>query len=88
MRDRALRGAMGERAQLMAGRKTWWDAMDAVVRGYEEVVERAGLANLTDDELEALRARQQKTAPLTGPLVKLCIVLYLVLFVLLCKTLF
>lgn len=88
VRDRALRGAMGERAQLVATRKTWWDAMDAVVRGYEEVVERAGLANLTDEELEALRASQQKKAPLTGPIVRLCVILYLVLFALLCKSLF
>jgi hypothetical protein len=54
--------------------------MDAVVRGYEEVVQKAGIHNLSDDELEALRARQRKKAPLTGPIVKALIVLYLALF--------
>jgi hypothetical protein len=80
VRDRALRAAMGQRAQVGASRRTWWDAMDAVVRGYEEVVEKAGIRNLSDDELEALRARQRKKAPLTGPIVKALIVLYLALF--------
>ncbi|PWN44984.1 UDP-Glycosyltransferase/glycogen phosphorylase [Ceraceosorus guamensis] len=80
IRDRALRAAMGQRAQVGASRKTWWDAMDAVVQGYEEVVEKAGIYRLSDEELEELRARQQRNAPLTGPIVKMCIVLYLALF--------
>jgi hypothetical protein len=72
---------MGQRAQLMAAHRSWWDAMDAVVRGYETVVEAKGIANLNDEELEALRNKQQKVAPLTGPLVKLCIFLYLAGFI-------
>lgn len=85
VRDRALRAAMGQRAQVGASRRTWWDAMDAVVRGYEEVVEKAGISNLSDDELEALRARQRKKAPLTGPIVKALVVLYLAIFCMLCS---
>lgn len=81
IRDRTLRAAMGQRAQIQASHRTWWDAMDAVVRGYETVVEAKGLANLSDDELEALRREQQKIAPLTGPVVKTCVVLYLFIFV-------
>jgi hypothetical protein len=38
IRDRSLRTAMGQRAQLMAAHRSWWDAMDAVVRGYETVL--------------------------------------------------
>lgn len=76
--DRCLRTAMGQRAQLMAAHRTWWDAMDAVVRGYETVVAARGVCNLSNEELEALRSKQQKNAPLTGPIVKLLIAAYLV----------
>jgi hypothetical protein len=69
---------MGQRAQLMAAHRTWWDAMDAVVRGYEAVVAARGVCNLSNEELEALRTKQQKNAPLTGPIVKLLIAAYLV----------
>ena len=85
IRDRSLRTAMGQRAQISAAHRTWWDAMDAVVRGYETVVEAHGLANLSDEELEALRTKQQKTLPLTGPIVKVLVVVYLVVFLLLWK---
>ena len=72
---------MGQRAQQYASNKTWWDAMDAPVRGYEQVIERRGQSNLSDTELEALRNLQRRTLPLTGPVVKLLVALYLVLFV-------
>lgn len=81
IRDRSLRTSMGQRAQIQASKKTWWDAMDAVVRGYEKVIQQRGISNLSDEELEALRKEQQKVAPLTGPIVKVCVVLYLVLFI-------
>lgn len=80
IRDRSLRTAMGQRAQLGAAHRSWWDAMDAVVRGYEAVVEKKGSCNLSDDELEVLRIKQQKCAPLTGPLVKLVVIAYLLAF--------
>lgn len=81
IRDRTLRATMGQRAQQYASNKTWWDAMDAPVRGYEQVIERRGQSNLSDTELEALRNLQRRTLPLTGPVVKLLVALYLVLFV-------
>ena len=74
---------MGQRAQQYASNKTWWDAMDAPVRGYERVVEQRGRTNLTDAELEALRNVQRRTPPLTGPIVKTMVALYLALFVVL-----
>lgn len=70
--------AMGQRAQMMAAHRTWWDAMDAVVCGYETVVAARGVCNLSNEELEALRSKQQKQKPLTGPIVKLLVALYLV----------
>ncbi|KAI3628012.1 hypothetical protein CBS14141_002013 [Malassezia furfur] len=83
IRDRTLRATMGQRAQQYASNKTWWDAMDAPVRGYERVVEQRGRTNLTDAELEALRNVQRRTPPLTGPIVKTMVALYLALFVVL-----
>ncbi|TKY90194.1 hypothetical protein EX895_000192 [Sporisorium graminicola] len=78
--DRQTRALMGQRAVLYASRKTWWDAMDAPVRGYEHVIQQSGLKNLSDDELEAWRNRQRRNAPLTGPRIKLAVVLYVALF--------
>ncbi|SPO19810.1 uncharacterized protein UTRI_00203_B [Ustilago trichophora] len=78
--DRTSRAVMGQRAVLYASRKTWWDAMDSPVRGYEQVISQSGLKNLTDDELEAWRNKQRKSAPLTGPRIKLIVVLYVTLF--------
>ncbi|WFD42642.1 hypothetical protein MPSI1_001289 [Malassezia psittaci] len=83
IRDRTLRATMGQRAQQYASTKTWWDAMDAPVRGYERVVEQKGKANLTDFELEALRNDQRRKLPLTGSLVQTFVALYLVFFVIL-----
>ncbi len=78
--DRETRARMGQRAVLAASRKTWWDAMDAPVRGYERAIQNSGRHNLSDDELEAWRQNQRSNAPLTGPRVKLAIALYVVLF--------
>lgn len=78
--DRTTRALMGQRAVLYASRKTWWDAMDSPVRGYEHVISQSGLKNFTDDELEAWRNKQRKRAPLTGPRIKLMVVLYVSLF--------
>ncbi|EPQ32025.1 uncharacterized protein PFL1_00223 [Pseudozyma flocculosa PF-1] len=78
--DRQARAVMGQRAVKYASQKTWWDAMDAPVRGYEAVIARVGRDNLDADELEAWRARQRRRAPLTGPVVKLLVVLYVVVF--------
>ncbi|KAJ1030462.1 hypothetical protein NDA16_001371 [Ustilago loliicola] len=78
--DRQTRALMGQRAVLHASTKTWWDAMDAPVRGYEQVILHSGLNNLNDDELEAWRNKQRKNTPLTGPKVKLIVVLYVALF--------
>ncbi|SNX81478.1 uncharacterized protein MEPE_00183 [Melanopsichium pennsylvanicum] len=78
--DRQTRALMGQRAVLYASRKTWWDAMDSPVRGYEQVIQQSGLKNLNDDELEAWRNRQRRNAPLTGPKVKLIVMLYVALF--------
>ena len=72
---------MGQRAQQYAANKTWWDAMDAPVRGYEQVIARRGKSNLTDTELEALRNAQRRILPLTGLIVKTIVALYLALFV-------
>jgi len=74
---------MGQRAQQYASNRTWWDAMEAPVRGYEQVIARAGQITLTDAELEALRNAQRKIAPLSGPIVTMTVILYLALFVLL-----
>jgi hypothetical protein len=82
IRDQPLRAAMGRQAQAEASRKTWWDAMDAVVLGYEAVIEKRASKNLSDEELERMRDRQCKTAPLTGPWVRVSIMLYLLAFVL------
>lgn len=87
IRDRPLRAAMGQRAQIVAARRTWWDAMDAVVRGYETVVATHGVANLSDDELEALRREQQKTAPLTGWRIKTAVLVYTLMVAYLCWSL-
>lgn len=81
--DRKLRMTMGRQAQLEAGRRTWWDAMDAVVCGYEEAIARRSTPRsqrLSDEELERLRDRQSKQAPLTGGWVKLAVLLLLILF--------
>ena len=78
--DRETRALMGQRAVLNASRKTWWDAMDAPVRGYERVIASTGTQNLSDDQLEAWRTSQRRHAPLTGPRVKLAVVLYIALF--------
>lgn len=83
IRDRTLRATMGQRAQQYAANRTWWDAMEAPVRGYETVIERAGQTNLTDAELEALRNAQRKIAPLSGPIVTTIVMMYLAMFVLL-----
>ena len=83
IRDRTLRATMGQRAQHFAAGRTWWSAMDAPVRGYEKAIANAGTKNLTDTELEALRNLQFKQAPLTGPVVKGLVALYLVCFVVL-----
>ncbi|PWN22769.1 UDP-Glycosyltransferase/glycogen phosphorylase [Microstroma glucosiphilum] len=82
IRDQPLRAAMGRQAQAEASRKTWWDAMDAVVLGYETVIEKRASSNLSDEELERMRDRQCKTAPLTGVWVRVSIMLYLLAFVL------
>lgn len=81
IRDRTLRATMGQRAQQYASNKTWWDAMDAPVRGYEQVIAKAGQTNLTDAELEALRNQQRQVAPLSGPITKTLVLLYLACFV-------
>ncbi|WFD29309.1 hypothetical protein MSPP1_000317 [Malassezia sp. CBS 17886] len=70
IRDRTLRATMGQRAQHCALNKTWWDAMDAPVRGYERVVSAAGRPSLSDVELEALRDAQCNKPPLSGPIVR------------------
>ena len=72
---------MGQRAQQYASNKTWWDAMDAPVRGYEQVIATAGQTNLSDAELEALRNVQRRTAPLSGPIAQGIVLLYLVMFI-------
>lgn len=82
IRDQPLRAAMGRQAQAEASRKTWWDAMDAVVVGYEAVIEKRASKNLSDEELESMRDRQCKTPPLTGLWVRVSIMLYLLAFVL------
>lgn len=87
IQDRTLRATMGQRAQQFASNRTWWDAMDAPVRGYERVVAARGAKNLSDNELEALRNMQCRTAPFTGPVVQLMVALYLVCFVILWTTL-
>lgn len=81
IRDRTLRATMGQRAQQYASNKTWWDAMDAPVRGYEQVIATAGQTNLSDAELEALRNVQRRTAPLSGPIAQGIVLLYLVMFI-------
>ncbi|PWZ02856.1 UDP-Glycosyltransferase/glycogen phosphorylase [Testicularia cyperi] len=78
--DRHTRALMGQRAVMYASRKTWWDAMDAPVRGYEHVIKQSGLKNLSDDELEAWRNKQRKVAPLTGIKIKLAVLIYVLLF--------
>lgn len=78
--DRHLRMSMGRQAQAEASQRTWWDAMDAVVRGYEEVISRRTSENLSNDELELLRDRQQRQLPLTGPRTKALVLLYLIAF--------
>lgn len=79
--DRDTRAVMGQRAVMYASRKTWWDAMDAPVRGYHHVIQQFGTQqHLDDEQLEALRTRQRTKAPLTGAKVKLAVVLYLTLF--------
>lgn len=78
--DRQTRALMGQRAVLYASCKTWWDAMDAPVRGYEKVIAQSGLNNLSDDELEEWRTLQRTNAPLTGPKMKLMVALYIALF--------
>ncbi len=78
--DRQARALMGQRAVLYASRKTWWDAMDAPVRGYEEVIRQSGTTNMNDDELEAWRNKQRKNAPLTGPRVKLAVAALVAMF--------
>lgn len=81
IRDRTLRATMGQRAQEYASNKTWWDAMEAPVRGYEQVIAKAGRTNLTDAELEALRNAQRKIAPLSGPYITALVALYLAFFI-------
>ncbi|CAO1615501.1 unnamed protein product [Sympodiomycopsis kandeliae] len=88
IRDRSLRLSMGRQAQMEASRRTWWDAMDAVVQGYETVIERRAHRNLSDEELELWRDKQRRDAPLTGPGMKLAISLYLILFVLMSRYMF
>lgn len=80
--DRKLRMTMGRQAQLEAGRRTWWDAMDAVVCGYEAAIAKRASTNLSNEELERLRDRQVKQAPLTGPGVKVGVVALLLAFLL------
>ena len=90
IRDRTLRLTMGRQAQLSASRRTWWDAMDAVVRGYEKVIEQRRMQNqeshrpnLSDEELEKMRDSQCRHPPLTGFWIRIAIVTYLVSFALL-----
>jgi hypothetical protein len=78
--DREARAVMGQRAVLYASRKSWYAAMDAPVRGYEHVIRQSGLQNLSDDQLEAWRTKQRRHAPLTGPRIKLAVLLYIALF--------
>lgn len=79
--DRTLRATMGQRAQQYASNKTWWDAMDAPVRGYEQVIAKAGSTNLTDAELEARRNQERRVAPLSGPIATALVLLYIAVFV-------
>ncbi|KAI0026965.1 hypothetical protein K488DRAFT_63603 [Vararia minispora EC-137] len=62
--DRTLRATMGQRAQVGAVCRTWYNAMDAVVQGYEDVSKRAGVARLNDEHMNEallqLHARQFK----------------------------
>ncbi|CAO1636676.1 unnamed protein product [Parajaminaea phylloscopi] len=79
--DRPLRMSMGRQAQMEASHRTWWDAMNAVVVGYEDVIRKRDSRNLSNDELERLRDRQSKQAPLTGAWAKILICLYLCVFI-------
>lgn len=94
IRDRPLRLAMGRQAQLEASGKTWWDAMDAVVRGYEEVIRRrkedAHQLREEDEEEESIdfrgsykttSLRNGRRPPLTGIEVRVAILVYLAAFV-------
>ncbi|KDN52811.1 glycosyltransferase family 4 protein [Tilletiaria anomala UBC 951] len=83
--NRPLRAAMGQRALQYASRKTWWDAMDAVVVNYETVVRSHSPARSLDldaEQLDALRKNQILTVKpaLTGPWTKLFIALYIAFF--------
>lgn len=78
--DRRLRMTMGRQAQMEASHRTWWDAMDAVVCGYEIVIARRASRNLSDEELESWRDRQTKQAPLTGFKTRAMVCMLLLLF--------
>lgn len=86
IRHRSLRLSMGRQAQMEASRRTWWDAMDAVVRGYETVIQQKAGRTISNEELEKLRDRQCKQAPLTSVTVKIGVLMYLILFTLLCRS--
>ncbi|KAK0536470.1 hypothetical protein OC834_001185 [Tilletia horrida] len=90
--DRVLRAEMGRRARQMACERTWWAAMEECIRGYEAVLkaqaERAERGEveivrrrLSDEELERVRERERSAgAPLTGPVMKGVVLVYLILF--------
>jgi glycosyltransferase involved in cell wall biosynthesis len=57
--DRTLRATMGQRAQAGVRAHTWFCAMDAVVRGYEDVSRRTGVARLNEEHMhKAIRQLQ------------------------------
>lgn len=69
IRDRTLRATMGQRALDSARSKTWWEAMEKAVNGYEEAIRKRGAKNLTDDELEEIRGKLKGKELLTGEFV-------------------
>ncbi|CAD6888989.1 unnamed protein product [Tilletia laevis] len=89
--DRVLRAEMGRRAREMACKRTWWAAMEECIGGYEAVLvkeaqkegerKEAIRKRLSDEELERVRERERcASAPLTGPIVKAAVLVYLILF--------
>ncbi|KAE8254918.1 hypothetical protein A4X13_0g3233 [Tilletia indica] len=86
--DRVLRAEMGRRAREMACKRTWWAAMEECIGGYEAVLVAEGekkesrlAQRLSDEELERVRERERcDSAPLTGPVMKGAVLVYLILF--------
>lgn len=66
IRDRTLRATMGQRALESARSKTWYEAMEKAVNGYEVAIKKRGAKNLTDDELEEIRGQMRGKEILTG----------------------